>query len=372
MKKLISILVAFAMMATLAITSAFAAGIPDDATADQIAVTKNLYVSNDITAFTGNVVISFAPGEATGSAATTAPTETVTKTITLTKDETKATSGDASTRYAYSTGVISPAELGLTTDSKPGVYTFTVTENMTLTTTPSENQTVVNSPAKYTLKVLKTADGKYYFIADDGTDKPEIKSGQTQGDIEANGLQFTNKVVNKYETTGYDNSKFKMEKKVVDNVGIYNDEKFNFDFTIVLPEGTTNADVEASREIASDETYSYDADTNTITGSVKLGKDEQFWFNKIPAGAKVSADENDSLASKDAADKKAYVASDTGVAATTLTSVGQEASITNTSNESQTFEGVLHNSIPYIVLALVAIGGMVAYVVVRRRNADEA
>ena len=91
MKKLISILVAFAMMATLAITSAFAAGIPDDATADQIAVTKNLYVSNDITAFTGNVVISFAPGEATGSAATTAPTETVTKTITLTKDETKAT-----------------------------------------------------------------------------------------------------------------------------------------------------------------------------------------------------------------------------------------------------------------------------------------
>ena len=49
----------------------------------------------------------------------------------------------------------------------------------------------------------------------------------------------------------------------------------------------------------------------------------------------------------------------------------QEKTITNTYNET-TQEGVLHNSIPYIVLALVAIGGMVAYVVVRRRNADEA
>lgn len=368
MKKLISILVAFAMMATLAVTSAFAAGVPEEAVEDQIAVTKNLYVSNDITAFTGNVVITFAPGEAIGSAAETAPTETVTKTITLTKDADKATEGDASTRYAYSTGVITPEDLGFTDNSKYGVYTFTVTEEMTLATTPSENQTVVNSPVSYTLTVLKNADG-YFFIANDGTDKPEIISGQTQSDIEANGFQFTNKVANKYETTGYDNSKFKMEKTVIDNAGIYTNEKFNFDITIVLPEGTTDADVEASGNYDS---YNYDSTTNTITASVSLGNGDQFWFNKIPAGAKVSADENDDLASKDATDKKAYVASDTGVAAETLTAEGQEASITNTSNEDQTFEGILNNSIPYIVLALVAIGGMVAYVVVRRRNADEA
>ena len=49
-----------------------------------------------------------------------------------------------------------------------------------------------------------------------------------------------------------------------------------------------------------------------------------------------------------------------------------EVVVTNISDKAGTTEGVLINSIPYIVLALVAIGGMVAYVVVRRRNADEA
>ena len=58
--------------------------------------------------------------------------------------------------------------------------------------------------------------------------------------------------------------------------------------------------------------------------------------------------------------------------AVTLRENGASAEVTNISDEDSTLEGVLDNSIPYIVLALVAIGGMAAYVIVRRRNADEA
>ena len=48
-----------------------------------------------------------------------------------------------------------------------------------------------------------------------------------------------------------------------------------------------------------------------------------------------------------------------------------EAKVTNVHKTTDT-TGILMSNLPYIVLALVAIGGMVAYVVVRRRNADEA
>ena len=47
------------------------------------------------------------------------------------------------------------------------------------------------------------------------------------------------------------------------------------------------------------------------------------------------------------------------------------ADVTNTRDDI-TPTGILMNNLPYIVLALVAIGGLVAYVVVRRRQSDEA
>ena len=43
-----------------------------------------------------------------------------------------------------------------------------------------------------------------------------------------------------------------------------------------------------------------------------------------------------------------------------------------TIEKTVTSTGILISNLPYIALALVAIGGLVAYVVVRRRNADEA
>ena len=56
----------------------------------------------------------------------------------------------------------------------------------------------------------------------------------------------------------------------------------------------------------------------------------------------------------------------------TVAETASELQVTNESKNDTTPTGILIANLPYIVLALVAIGGLVAYVVVRRRNADEA
>ena len=59
--------------------------------------------------------------------------------------------------------------------------------------------------------------------------------------------------------------------------------------------------------------------------------------------------------------------------ATANDTAGAAMDVTNKYNPSEgSVTGILMSNIPYIVLALVAIGGLCAYVVVRRKNADEA
>jgi len=384
MKKLISILVAFAMMAMLAVTASFAAvtdpnapeGLPDKAS-EGLEVAKTLQVGKDIETFSGDITWTITYKSATGSAASTPVTaEAYTKTVTMTQANgtaNAAKSNEATNAYSYSTGTITPAQLGITDAQAPGVYTFEVTETMgTITVSPAGDETKQKNDAntKFTLTVLKTADNKIFYTAakPDGT-KVEI----IPGNVLTNELQFTNQVYNVYTGDSYENSEFGMSKTVSDDLGIYANEKFNFDFTIVLPAGATDADVVKSRDITTGESYAYDAETNTITGNVKLGDGENFYFTKIPAGAVVSAAENDDLVGAQGSGK-AYYNNGVKVEDVTLDAddANQKADVTNTTDSDTTLEGVLTNSIPYIVLALVAIGGMAAYVVIRRRNADEA
>lgn len=385
MKKLISILVAFAMMAMLAVTASFAAvtdpnapeGLPDKAS-EGLAVTKTLQVGKDITNFSGDITWTITYKSATGSAASTpisaAP---YSKTVTMTEANgtaNTAKSNAATNAYSYSTGAITPEQLGFTATQAPGVYTFEVTETMgAITVTPVADNKVQkpDENEKFTLTVLKTADNKFFYtVANEDGVKVEI----LPGDITGNELQFTNQVYNVYTGDSYENSEFGMSKTVSDDLRIYANEKFNFDFTIVLPAGATDADVVKSRDITTGESYAYDANTNTITGNVKLGNGENFYFTKIPAGAVVSATENDDLVGAAKGSGKAYYSNGAKVEEAILDAdaADQKADVINTTDSESTLEGVLTNSIPYIVLALVAIGGMAAYVVIRRRNADEA
>ncbi len=131
MKKLISILVAFAMMAALAVTTAFAAD-PEPAE-DAVAVTKQLNVANDINIedVTGLITVTFDFKGATGSAEANNP-QVTTKTapITISAANVKGSeAGDTSTAYYFTTGALDAAFFGLDAETaKPGVYTYEVTE----------------------------------------------------------------------------------------------------------------------------------------------------------------------------------------------------------------------------------------------------
>ena len=150
LNKLFAILVAMAMVLSLTAISAFAAAGDPPAAEDTIAVTKNLQVSNDIsiTDVTGGVDIQFVFDSANGSAATTIPQPTGEDEVFTAKKhidfqtstKVDGTPGDTSTVYSYTTGTITPADLGLGQNSKPGVYTYTVTEkNYTYAVTGNEN-----------------------------------------------------------------------------------------------------------------------------------------------------------------------------------------------------------------------------------------
>lgn len=383
MKKLISILVAFAMMATLAVTMAFA---EDPAPATGVAVTKQLNVANDIDIddVTGEITITFDFQSATGSAETNSPQVTdKTQDITISAANVESTvTGDTTTAYYFTTGALDAAFFGLdVATAKPGVYTYTVTEAEKVNVTAGktgEKDTGSETTKSYTLTIMKKADNTISATASDGTNKVPIIPGQTEEEIKGNGLAFKNNLFDVVETEGYDNSKFKMKKTVTDTAGIYANEGFEFTYTIKLPEGAVPADDVAlvvSLDGENETTYTgAQINTDGTNNTVALQDGGYVYFTKIPYGSKVLASETEAALTGDAVDSgKMYYTTDRGMdEAVTLEEDGASAEVTNISDEDSTLEGILDNSIPFIVLALVAIGGMVAYVVVRRRNADEA
>lgn len=179
--------------------------------------------------------------------------------------------------------------------------------------------------------------------------------------------------------------------------------KYPFDITITLDQQTIDnagtADIklagyidnnsDAKTEVVVNKT----ARTATFTG-IKLGKDQKFVFREFPAGATVKVEEKLSTSGIQNQDKYTQTltnltaeaaAGQTNPANTTaagfdlvanspvINAKNQNAVVQNKLDASQiTPEGILISNLPYIALALVAIGGLVAYVVIRRRNADEA
>ena len=388
MKKLISILVAFAMMATLAVTSAFA--LDEKAVEGQTFVTKKLHVANDIAAseLAGNVVVTFTFTGATGSAADNAASVT-SPTVTIdTTDAKKVTTdaGDATTIYYFVSKALDAEFFGLESDAmKPGVYNYTVKETTNATTAnrATEKKTGSDNITEKTFKlsVLKAKDGTLNFTASEVGEDGKITLINTTEDVNSvktNGLSFDNNLFDVKETTDYDDSQFKMKKDVTDEYGIYNGEAFEFTYYLTIPDGAVPAEDVALvvSEDGTTETQLTGAEiyTNGTANTVNLKKGGYVYFKKLPLGSKVKASETDTKLTGAQDEGKMYYTTNRGMTEFLKLEADNSASaeVTNISNEDKTMEGVLHNSIPYIVLALVAIGGMAAYVVIRRRNADEA
>lgn len=365
LNKLFAILVAMAMVLSLGVVSAFAATENSEGAdvVKKIVMPKGVAIPTGATVTITPTLTSIdgkAPGTDTSGALTAVPLDLTTP---LKEDKTSSTTEDY---YYFHTGNLVDASKY----THGGQYVYTVSEAADLKSSTLEGGSEANENTKtyemtVNVKSNKTIDSVY---VKDGTTKKTIEktvTSETVEDYVAHGVAFTNKVSQKRTSDNYQNSAFKVKKIVEDNANDVSDKgtKFAIRVTVALP---------ASNQTAK---YNYNGTsgeiseaTNTI--DIELADGETFFFTEIPVGAVVTAIETDERAAED--DSKAYQKSNEVKTGTNIEATGAVTAEINNKRNATDNTGILMSNLPYIVLALVAIGGMVAYVVVRRRNADEA
>ena len=147
------------------------------------------------------------------------------------------------------------------------------------------------------------------------------------------------------------------------------DKQFNFKVTVTFPENSEAASYTATKKgegATGSVTFTKATEGENkgkATATVTLTNGQWLSFDTIETGATVTIVE-DTYPGFEATGTMTATANDTA---------GAAMDVTNKYNPSEgSVTGILMSNIPYIVLALVAIGGLCAYVVVRRKNADEA
>ncbi len=280
-----------------------------------------------------------------------------------------------------------------------GVYTYTVAETKGTTDgfTYDEQKYVLNVYVKNdgtkTVEVKKSTDGtaegdKVDVKKQDPTKDAKEETGD--GAVAVQGFTFDNKYKKTNTKTDDNTEGFLNISKTV--AGDYGDKTYGFEFAITLTAPRlAAADAKAKYSI-------YDADGNkTGTGTMTYGTPQNFAlkhgetlrFYEIEAGTKYSVTEKLSTSgvTKAAEYKASAVATNKGAAVTVPTvekhtdltvetyviddslDTKDDVDYTNTFNDdSVSPTGILINNAPYIILALVAAGGMTFYVVKKRKE----
>ena len=393
LNKFFAILVALAMMAMLSVT-AFAATNANGATTGgtpgdplEVKLTKNVNKATDIT---DTNVYSFH----------------------VDVDETTLPTGATFADYdvplnAAGAGSIADIFNGKTFN-KAGKYTFTVTENMpaetaegatataTVPTVDNEGRvstavyqdgdvkttvTTTYSPAVYqvVLAIAGNATDGYYIeqtavnmtTADTATD--------TTGKVDpaADGFKFTNSINKTVENVGQppkieDEGKTLGINKTVQiasgKEGTVDTAKdFKFTLTMTAP-ANSSATAYTGQIVKADGTkvddFSITLTDGTVTESFLLKDGYHLIFTKVDVGATYTLSEDEYLG---------YTVSYNDANSGTVKEANNVDAVTNTYDpDAGAITGVLISNLPYIALALVAIGGLVAYVAVRRKAEDEA
>jgi len=403
LNKFFAVLVALAMMATLCVSMAFA--VDKDATGDDLPAG---YQASDATLY--KVV------EVPNASVTPADDATYTFSITAgTSDTVSADQMNAAIKNATFSLTEGEMDDGTATDSNnkvhytrvgsqviknlfdfsskvPGEYVYTIKETGHTagtkddasytevftddTTTTYEVHLYVDNTGNVTNVTIVKGDEK---IESKVTDPTKIDPTDPEGAT----------IVNKYERkldTGKDpegedltNGVLSVTKSVP---GTQGDKTQQFKFLIKLDAPAT--------ETATAATPTWSSNLGTKPVSIPYGVETEFTladgetlsFAALPAGVTYKITENlagsdhanNYFAKMDAGTEGAAGANvDTGSVVLNEVAATNNHSVTNRFDETKTTPtGILISNLPYIVLALVAIGGLVAYVVVRRRNADEA
>ena len=411
LNKLFAILVAMAMVLSLTAVSAFAAVTGTEDAPAKAAITKNLKVPEGATVPAAKFKFEFSPA-ATGStsAAPTIPAKYATFATT-----------DTATN-----GVVTKQATDILSDvvwTTAGRYVYDVTEAQTAykaaaasdeayTSAEGTTESFKCSKAKYkmTVDVKAKENGSGFYVSaiavekvlnDEGAETsgkatPTNPTGEETG---SNDFAFTNSYSKVADTTPTDEpgtpenpaakASFLIDKTVA---GTFKDTTKEFTFGLIIDQSKTNMAEQALtyKKIAKDGKVTPVTDITSFT----LKDGEQLAVYGAPIGTTYKVTET--LPETDAVAqnyKSSVVVNEGGAAATKATVTNPEAAgtgatvenalvkegansaaftNTNTKGEEPGPEGILISNLPYIALALVAIGGLVAYVVVRRRNADEA
>ena len=360
MKKLISILVAFAMMAALAVTAAFAA--PGDYYKTQpLNIDIKVVEGQALPTLTDTVTFTTTDEGA-------APIETKNLTAANFNKVSEDPADTAKDTYNYNVANVVPAASAF---GHAGVYTYTINQALTVTETVNAGAEKVldADDATYTMKVYVVDNNGVLEIQSVTLYKDGAKVNTTEGTDPQAPIGYENEYFEKLPE-GDDssaNDDYIVEKQVSDGQGDKT-KTFNMEGTLNLAglEGqSVTAFIRDKTGAKTNRPVTFDAATGAF--SAAIADNEQIVLKGLPIGTTYTADENDPSEGNNVGQYVADVDNGTG----TFAAKGTKTTVTNTINE-ETPAGILISNLPYIALALVAIGGLVAYVVVRRRNADEA
>ena len=419
LNKFFAILVSLAMMATLCVCMAFAQG---EGKANNSYITKYVKLPSGVTI--PDETFEFEVTPQNGAPAVKNDADLDLNTL-------KAGDFRASESEADGSSLVGNLKIAdwfdATSFPAAGKYTYTVKEKAPegyeKSIGDNANEKLVYSQAQYTIEIYVTNDGTGKkiedIIAKDEQGKVDVTDtdptdNHTQDDVtdaNAEGATFVNDFQNlgntpddpgEVDPTKDDFGDLGIKKVVT---GTYGDKTapFKFNVTVNKPANYPVDTVEAyiytgSTKADRPTTFTFDQET-----PIELSHDQTLAFINLPEGTTYAVTENlagttavtpaDYKASyetinkdaegQDTAIVTAEAVEATGAGANLELAAANKKAIANTdqkntvvyTNDSQvddTPTGILINNLPYIALALVAIGGLVAYVVVRRRQNDEA
>ena len=395
LNKLFAILVAMAMVLSLTVISAFATD--KTGTNDNAYLTKYLRVADGVTLPTG-LTFTFKADKVSDSAYPGDTTKMLTATdITIPASQMSASATTADNNAALTGKALVAKFFENQTWDHAGVYTYNVYE---APITEGANEEWNLSQKHYTLRVYVTNNNTVTYTVQDGTgdaddskkvdptvqDPTAHDNTTTTETIELDGFYFDNsyaKTLNNDTADGL----LKISKTIA---GDFANKKQAFPFSIEL---TIPAEATEFTQVSD---YTVNGTTGpavtvsgnkaTITGNLADGG--TIVFHTLPAGTKYTVTEALTGVENAAKWAQAYTLTDIGDNTETPTETSGAstngtvadtdtkniAAFKNTYTDSSTTTptGILISNLPYIALALVAIGGLVAYVVVRRRQSDEA
>lgn len=378
MKKLISILVALAMAAMLSVT-AFAAGTPNAPGTTTVKITKKVTKAKGLTLpeTVFNFTVTPESYDGNNSAETKAAMPEIQGTsITV--------SGAIDKVDAYRIGNLDFSPIAAQ-GVKPGVYVYTIDE-VDPETVP---EGFTYDPNTYTVTATRDAAGNVTLTIQKNGEGEKLNATEEKPvPTGADGTTMTDTMFdNKYTktATGSDDGSSLVITKAVDEK--YGDATYDFPFTLTIngytgeytvkKNGTTVENFNGSFNLkAGDKLEVFGLPVGTtydVSEGLRADNDtEKKYISSVDVLENNTKNDVKSTAYVETATKGQGAIVDDAL----VTEGNNAANYLNTNQKAKEDDpgntGILVSNLPYIALALVAIGGLVAYVVVRRKADDEA